>query len=92
MANNYAKVAQFKTVESFRAYLQEQGIAIGLADPVPAAKSSLAQPLAHRGRMIGNRWAILPMEGWDCTDDGAPIGVVKAKSLMESIPCKTRLR
>ena len=25
-------------------------------------------------------------------DDGTPIGVAKAKSLMESIPCKTRSR
>ena len=72
MANNYAKVAQFKTVESFRAYLQDQGIAIGLADLPPPEKSAMAQPLEYRGRMIGNRWAILPMEGWDCTADGAP--------------------
>ena len=72
MANNFAKVAQFKTLESFRAYLEQENINIGLADLPPAEKSALAQPIEHNGRTIGNRWAILPMEGWDCTDDGAP--------------------
>ena len=43
MANNYAKVAQFKTVDAFRAYLKEQGIAIGLADLPPPEKSVMAQ-------------------------------------------------
>ncbi|MBR4956249.1 MAG: NADH:flavin oxidoreductase [Lentisphaeria bacterium] len=59
-------------MESFRAYLKQENINIGLADLPPAEKSALAQPIEHNGRTIGNRWAILPMEGWDCTDDGAP--------------------
>jgi len=41
----------------------------------------LAQPLdlggvALAGRRLGNRWAILPMEGWDGTDDGRPTELV----------------
>ena len=32
----------------------------------------LAKPLIVHGRTIGNRFAILPMEGWDCTADGRP--------------------
>ncbi len=37
---------------------------------------ALAQPLTIAGRTIGNRWAILPMEGWDATEDGAPTDLV----------------
>jgi len=37
---------------------------------VPA--SPLAQPLSLDGRTIGNRFAILPMEGWDAERDGRP--------------------
>lgn len=81
MANNYAKVAQFKTVDAFRDYLKEQGIAIGLADLPPPEKSAMAQPLEYRGKTIGNRWAILPMEGWDCTADGAPSGFTRRRWL-----------
>ena len=35
-------------------------------------QAPLAQPLPLRRKTVGNRWAILPMEGWDCTADGAP--------------------
>jgi len=35
-------------------------------------EAPLARPLTLHGRTIGNRFAILPMEGWDCTSDGRP--------------------
>ena len=72
MANNYARVSQFKDLQSFKDYLAEQKINIGLSDLPPPEKSALARKIEHNNRTIGNRWAILPMEGWDCTDDGAP--------------------
>ena len=34
--------------------------------------ATLAQPLAFASRTIGNRFSILPMEGWDGTSDGKP--------------------
>jgi NADPH2 dehydrogenase len=34
--------------------------------------SPLAQPYVWSGKKIGNRWCILPMEGWDGTVDGRP--------------------
>jgi 2,4-dienoyl-CoA reductase-like NADH-dependent reductase (Old Yellow Enzyme family) len=37
-----------------------------------AAGSPLAQPLQVGSFVVGNRWAIHPMEGWDATDDGRP--------------------
>ena len=39
----------------------------------------LAQPLTLHGRTIGNRFAILPMEGWDCTTDGRPTDLTRRR-------------
>jgi len=65
---NYPKVTQFKTPEEFAAYLREAGIDIPLASGTDAMK----QPVALYGKNLANRWAILPMEGWDCRADGTP--------------------
>ena len=72
MANHYAKVAQFRTPEDFREYLKRENIRIGLAELPPPGDSALAKPLRYAGHTVGNRWAILPMEGWDCCPDGTP--------------------
>ena len=67
----YRKVASFKTLSEFREELLREGIQIGLSsDAVPG--KVLSSPLSCCGRTPGNRWAILPMEGWDCTRDGLP--------------------
>ena len=42
-------------------------------------ESPLAQPLDLHGRTIGNRFAILPMEGWDCTSDGRPTDLTRRR-------------
>ena len=68
MANNFPKVTQFKTLEEFSAYLKSENIDIGFAE----GSAAMSGKVEHNGRTIGNRWAILPMEGWDCTDDGSP--------------------
>ena len=63
MVENYRKVTEFKDVESFSAYIAEQGYHIGFA---PEGKhEALAQTAECLGKTLGNRWAILPMEGWD---------------------------
>ncbi len=73
MANTYRKVTEFKTVEEFSSYLKSEHIEINLAPAVPAdGSSALAQKISCYGRTVGNRWAILPMEGWDCMADGTP--------------------
>lgn len=69
----YRKVTEFKTVQAFDEYVKSQGFTIGLEPEVPAdGSAALAQPIEYKGRTIGNRWAILPMEGWDCEKDGTP--------------------
>src|SRR5262249_41404136 len=69
----WTRVASLKNVEAFRSHLQKAGIALDLdaAAGVPAA-SPLFRPFEKAGLRAGNRFCILPMEGWDGTKDGAP--------------------
>ncbi|MBR1608815.1 MAG: NADH:flavin oxidoreductase [Kiritimatiellae bacterium] len=64
----------FRTPADFRAHLRGLGASFDLDDSIlPAPSSPLAQPFKLRsGRTIGNRWCVLPMEGWDCLPNGAP--------------------
>jgi len=78
----YPKVAGFKSAEEFRAHLREIGIGLTVDDAIlPAPDSPLAAPAQWRGHKIGNRWCILPMEGWDCAADGAPTELTRRRWL-----------
>ncbi len=68
--NTYKKAATFHSVSELRAYLSRNGINLPLADEIE--HEALAQSATVFGRRLSNRWAILPMEGWDCTAAGAP--------------------
>ena len=68
MAVNYRKVAEFADLKDFQNYLAEENINIGFASGTEAMK----QPIELYGKKLDNRWAILPMEGWDCDADGVP--------------------
>ena len=63
------RVAQLKTAGQFRDHLRSVGADIPF-DETLSPSGPLAQPLQVHGRAIGNRFAILPMEGWDATADG----------------------
>jgi NADPH2 dehydrogenase len=65
------RVASFKTVSDFREHLRSLNLDLGLDDEILQGDASpLRQKVAWRGRTIGNRWAIHPMEGWDGTTTG----------------------
>lgn len=82
MAEKLPKVAQFTTVDAFRNYLKQENIRIGLADSVPSdGSAALAQKIECCGRTLGNRWSILPMEGWDCEDNGVPSELTRRRWL-----------
>ena len=69
------QVRTLRTAADFGDHLRALGIDLPFdADVDPSGV--LAQPLTIAGRTIGNRWAILPMEGWDATEDGAPTDLV----------------
>lgn len=71
---NYRKITEFKSVPAFREYLKQENWDIGLADSIPSDGSAALARKATvcGGHSVGNRWAILPMEGWDCCKDGTP--------------------
>ncbi len=78
--SSFPRVASLKTVERFRARLEELNLAIGADDAVlPAPQSPLAQPLDIGDIRIGNRWVIHPMEGWDGEPDGRPTDLVRRR-------------
>ncbi|HSL22449.1 MAG TPA: hypothetical protein VK886_13015 [Vicinamibacterales bacterium] len=69
----YPRVASLKTVDAFRRHIARSGIAIELDDTLDSGeRSPLAQPLDADGVRVGNRFCILPMEGWDGTREGEP--------------------
>ncbi|OGV50158.1 MAG: NADH:flavin oxidoreductase [Lentisphaerae bacterium GWF2_52_8] len=69
----YKKIASLKTADDFLSYAQSLGIELPFDKEMSQGPSSpLAQTLHVAGRKIGNRFAVLPMEGWDCLADGRP--------------------
>ncbi len=70
---SYPRVSTFKTAERFREHLARLGCDLPCDDEILAGQESpLGQPVEYRGGIIGNRWAIHPMEGWDGTEEGFP--------------------
>ena len=77
---SYRKVAQLRTADDFRSYQHELGIELPFDEEMlSGSKSPLAQPYSVFGRTVGNRFAVLPMEGWDGTPDGRPTYLVKRR-------------
>lgn len=70
----FPQVKKIGTPERMREYLAEQGIDLPLDMIVDHAPDSpLSTPLRIGPHMeVDNRFAILPMEGWDGTTDGLP--------------------
>ena len=67
------KITRLDTREKLLARLQQLGLEMPLADHViPAPDGPLAEPLRLPFTTIGNRFTILPMEGWDSHPDGKP--------------------
>src|SRR5688572_27228538 len=72
-APNYPRVAKLRSAEQFEAHLKELGVAMPFdAQLQSGSESPLGQPLVVAGRAVGNRFCILPMEGWDGQPDGRP--------------------
>lgn len=71
---SFPKVGHFKTVAGLRTRLSELAIGLPCDDVVMSASegSPLAQPLDVGGFVVGNRWCVHPMEGWDGTTGGEP--------------------
>jgi NADPH2 dehydrogenase len=67
----WPRMAQLRTASQFRARLDALGIEMPFDESLAPA-GPLSQPLEIGGLRIGNRFAILPMEGWDAMPEGGP--------------------
>ena len=70
----YRRVASLKTADAFRDYLAQLGVDLPFDNEMMTGPDApLAQPYRLKnGFTVGNRFCILPMEGWDGTTDGRP--------------------
>jgi 2,4-dienoyl-CoA reductase-like NADH-dependent reductase (Old Yellow Enzyme family) len=80
MALTFPRVASLKTAADFLAHLRALGLDLPFeSDRLAAPASPLARPYRWRGGVVGNRFAVLPMEGWDGTDDGRPSDLTRRR-------------
>ncbi len=77
---NPRRVSSLKTAADFQGHLSALGIGLPF-DPVVEAgpDAPLARPYRRAAGVIGNRFAVLPMEGWDGTDDGRPSDLTRRR-------------
>lgn len=71
---SYRRMASFKTASDLHSYLRRSGIPLDFDDEIMTGlEAPLAQPYhLPNGSSIGNRFCVLPMEGWDGAPDGCP--------------------
>lgn len=79
----YPQVKKLSSPAELRDRLAELGLDLPVDDELDPA-GALAQPLAIADGSAGtlevpNRFAVLPMEGWDGTDDGRPTDLVRRR-------------
>ena len=75
MAGRIPQVRRLGDLDAFRQRLDALGVDLPVDDDLDPA-GPLAQPLDVAGRQVGNRFCVLPMEGWDATADGHPTDLV----------------
>ena len=75
---SYPRVASLKTAAAFRAHLSQSDIPLAFDETVEPA-GALAQPFELDGVRVGNRFCILPMEGWDGTPNGEPSDLTRRR-------------
>ena len=70
---HFRRVAQLKTAAQFREYLASLNIDLPFDEILESGPNSpLARSHSTRKFTLGNRFCVLPMEGWDGTPDGRP--------------------
>ncbi len=70
---NYRRIASLKTAEDFLAYAGKLGVTLPFDhEMVVGTGEFLDEPFFLGEQKIGNRFSILPMEGWDAETGGSP--------------------
>ena len=74
------RVAQLRSYRQFTDYCDSVGASLPVDELAIAGDDSpLARPYVYRERKLSNRFAILPMEGWDGTADGQPTDLTRRR-------------
>jgi 2,4-dienoyl-CoA reductase-like NADH-dependent reductase (Old Yellow Enzyme family) len=74
------RIASLKTPIEFKTYLNKIGVGLPFDETVQTGMGApLAQPYVFGDRIIGNRFAVLPLEGWDGTLDGHPTELTRRR-------------
>jgi 2,4-dienoyl-CoA reductase-like NADH-dependent reductase (Old Yellow Enzyme family) len=69
----YRKIPSLRTTSDFKEYVNQLGIFLPFDDIIRTGPDApLNQPIQLDDKIIGNRFCALPMEGWDCLEDGRP--------------------
>lgn len=77
----FTRIAQLKSAEDFKNHLSTLETNLPFKENLsPAGQSAMGQSFELKsGQTIGNRFCILPMEGWDATTDGLPTELTKRR-------------
>ena len=79
----FPQVKKMASPADLRARLSELDCDLTVDDSVdptgPLSTSFVVDDVAAGPRTVGNRFCILPMEGWDGTTDGAPTDLVERR-------------
>ena len=74
------RVAQLRSYKQFTDYCQAVGASLPVDEvALSGDESPLARSYVYRERKLSNRFAILPMEGWDGTSDGRPSDLTRRR-------------
>jgi 2,4-dienoyl-CoA reductase-like NADH-dependent reductase (Old Yellow Enzyme family) len=77
---SFPRISGLKTPAEFRTRLQALGIDLPCDDVLATGNDApLAQSYRRPRGIIGNRFCILPMEGWDGTEDGRPTELTRQR-------------
>ena len=80
MTRTYPRIAALKTAAQFEAHLAAIGATLPFeAEVQPSPESPLAAAIETSAGRAGNRFSILPMEGWDGTTDGRPTELTRRR-------------
>jgi NADPH2 dehydrogenase len=65
------RIPSLRTADAFGQHVQSLGLDLRFEPQIATGEASaLRHGFTFRGRTIGNRWAVQPMEGWDGTTRG----------------------
>ena len=76
----YRKIASLRTASDFQSYLHQLGVSLPFDEKMQSGPDApLSQPFKLDDKTIGNRFCVLPMEGWDALGDGRPSELTKRR-------------